>query len=160
MKLIQWLLLPISIFPKEKIISIISIQPSSSTATPGPKDPRGGQDQTCDAAVKKSKPRKADKKPGTWGKLQDPPIAKTHHIHESRWVQQDLVDKMFGESSINYRNTAASKPKFMRAFDATQVDIICDFNSPTSIRVSEIQWPFPTCTLSLSKMHLDNMTHG
>lgn len=92
------------------------------------------------------------------GKNPRSPIAKIHHIHESRWVQQDLVGKIFGESSIKYRNTAASKPKFMRVFDA-EVDIICDFNSPASIRVSEIQRPFPTCTLSLSKMHLDNMTH-
>lgn len=82
------------------------------------------------------------------GKTPRSPIAKTHHFHESRWVQQDLVDKMFGESSIKYRNTAASKPKFMRVFDATQVDIICDFNSPTSIRVSEIQRPFATCVLT------------
>ena len=39
------------------------------------------------------------------GKTPRSPIAKIHHFHESRWVQQDLVDKMFGESSIKYRNT-------------------------------------------------------
>ena len=114
--------------------------PSSSTATP-----------TCDAAVKKSKPRKADKKPGTWEKLQDPQLPKPTTFRKADGFNRIWWTKCLVNPSIKYRNTAASKPKFMHVFDA-EVDIICDFNSPTSIRVSEIQRPFATCVLTAWRM--------
>lgn len=84
-----------------------------------------------------------------------PKEAKTHHLHESRWVKTGFSGSKCLVNPPSSMETQRGETTFMHAFDATQVDIICDFNSRSSIRVSEIQRPFVRCTLSLSKM-----THG
>lgn len=51
--------------------------------------------RTCDAAVKKSKPRKADKKPGTWEKIQDPQLPKS-----TTFMKADGFNKIWWVKSL------------------------------------------------------------